>query len=147
MTIEVKLNPTLQPSLAGGVARDSTSVNSPSKVSEKAELESSLKVEEKPEKEDSKQSISNEKVEEAVTSLNSSIQSVQRNLQFSVDKDLNRIVINVTDKNTDEVVRQIPSEDVLDLARNLQDIVQNRNTDTKSSGNSSKEGLFFSSTA
>jgi flagellar protein FlaG len=142
MTIEVKMNSTQHSAGVSGFVREATPV-SPAKVEEKPakDDEKIAKVNEKTESDD-KKSLT-EKVDQAVTSLNSSIQSVQRNLQFSVDKDLDQIVINVTDKETDEVVRQIPSEEVLDLARNLQDMVENRNNGSKSSA----EGVIFSSTA
>lgn len=141
MTIEIKMNTTPPYAGVSGLVREATPV-SPAKVDEKP-----LKTDEKSAKEDEK-SVDDkksliEKVDQAVTSLNSSIQSIQRNLQFSVDKELDQIVINVTDKETDEVVRQIPSEEVLDLARNLQDMVENRNNGKKGSA----EGVIFSSTA
>ena len=60
-----------------------------------------------------------EELDDTISQLNDSLQNVQRNLEFSVDKDAGRIVINVKDKETDEVVRQIPSEEVLELAKNL----------------------------
>jgi len=141
MTIEVKMNSTSPPIGVSGLVRETTPI-SPAKVEEKSDKE------EKPAKVNEKSASENEKsltekVDQAVSSLNSSIQSVQRNLQFSVDKELDQIVINVTDKETDEIVRQIPSEDVLDLARNLQDMVESRNNGKKDSA----EGVFFSSTA
>ena len=85
---------------------------------------------------------------DVVTSLNTSIQSVQRNLEFSIDKELGEIVIKVTDKNTKEVVRQIPSEEALKLARNLKDV--SRSLQSDNNNNTSKavtEGIFFSSSA
>ncbi len=85
-----------------------------------------------------------------VTSLNSSIQSIQRNLEFSVDKELGRVIINVKDKETDEVVRQIPSEEALNLARNLQSIVDgmhSRSGDGSTNANRTSEGVFFNSSA
>ena len=65
---------------------------------------------------------SKEELDQTVTQLNDSLQNVQRNLEFRLDKDAGRIVINVRDKETDEIVRQIPSEEVLELAKNLHKI-------------------------
>ncbi len=61
-----------------------------------------------------------EELEQAVTKLNDYIQSVQRDLQFNVDDTSGRMVVKVVDRNTDEVVRQIPDELALKMARNLQ---------------------------
>lgn len=42
------------------------------------------------------------------------------NLQFSIDEESGETVVKVVDADTDEVIRQIPSEEMLALARNLQ---------------------------
>jgi len=66
-------------------------------------------------------SADDEKVTQAVTKLNDFVQTVQRNLQFSVDKDSGVMVVKVVEANTDKVIRQIPNEETLRLARNLVD--------------------------
>jgi len=52
---------------------------------------------------------------------------MNRELSFSVDRDLGRVVIKVSKPATepggeDTLIRQIPSEEMLDLARRLQDM-------------------------
>jgi flagellar protein FlaG len=64
-----------------------------------------------------------ENLERAVNTLNSKVQAVQRDLNFSIDEDSGRTVVKVVDSTTDEVIRQIPSEEVLALARNLGEVV------------------------
>ncbi|MAM88087.1 flagellar protein FlaG [Allohahella sp. A8] len=56
----------------------------------------------------------------AVTRLNDYVQSVQRDLEFSFDEESGHSVITVIDRNTKEVVRQLPDDVALELARNLQ---------------------------
>lgn len=46
-------------------------------------------------------------------------QAFAPNLKFSVDHDTGRTVVRVTDANTQEVIRQIPAEEVLQLAKEL----------------------------
>ena len=58
-------------------------------------------------------------VESAVSQISEFVQNIQRDLQFSVDEDSGRIVIKVIDSETNEVIRQIPPEDALRLARDL----------------------------
>ncbi len=58
-------------------------------------------------------------VESAVSRISEFVQNLQRDLSFSVDQDSGRMVIKVIDSRTNEVIRQIPSEVVLRLARNL----------------------------
>lgn len=61
-----------------------------------------------------------EQVQKAVAKLNDYIQSVQRDLKFNMDEESGKVVVKVVDRNTNEVVRQIPDEVALKLARDLQ---------------------------
>lgn len=47
------------------------------------------------------------------------IKTVAPELQFSVDQDSGRTIIKVTDPSTDELIRQIPAEEVLRLNKEL----------------------------
>ena len=58
-------------------------------------------------------------VQEAVSKLNDYIQDQQRNLRFSVDDESGETVVTVMDSVSDSVIRQIPDETVLRLARKL----------------------------
>ncbi len=55
----------------------------------------------------------------AVVQLNDYVQDVQRSLRFSVDELTGRTVITVLDSETDEVIRQIPAEEVLAVMQDL----------------------------
>jgi len=55
----------------------------------------------------------------AVSRLSNHVQQISRDLEFSVDKQLDRVIIKVFDTETKEVIRQIPAEEVLSLARSL----------------------------
>ncbi|MCB1774598.1 MAG: flagellar protein FlaG [Gammaproteobacteria bacterium] len=61
-----------------------------------------------------------EPLEEVVSDLNNLVRELHRELQFSVDEDSGETVIKVIDKETDEIVRQIPSEEIMELRRRLQ---------------------------
>lgn len=61
------------------------------------------------------------KLESAVASINDYVQSVQRDLQFSIDEELNKTVIKVVDVGSGELIRQIPEEIFLELARKLKE--------------------------
>lgn len=64
--------------------------------------------------------IKNADITKAVNYLNDYIQSYRRDLQFSVDDDSGRIVVKVIDKETREIIRQIPSEEALALAKRIE---------------------------
>lgn len=56
-------------------------------------------------------------VEAAVADMNKFIQSTQRDLHFSYDGDSGETVVKVLDRSTQQVIRQIPDETFLKLAR------------------------------
>ncbi len=58
---------------------------------------------------------------QAVKQLNDFVQDIQRDLEFSVDDDTGKTVIRVYDSKTEELIRQIPNEEVLELAKNLKE--------------------------
>jgi len=60
-------------------------------------------------------------IEQAVTEINDYVQSVQRDLHFSVDEDSGETIIRVRDKESGELIRQIPEDIFLSLAQNLKD--------------------------
>lgn len=69
--------------------------------------------------EPSEQSISS-----AVVRLNEYLQSERRQLQFSVDEASGRTVITVTDAETDEVIRQIPPEELVAVMREISKLAE-----------------------
>lgn len=58
-------------------------------------------------------------VRETVQNLNDFVQRQDRALQFEIDDVTGDTVIKVMDSATDEVIRQIPSEELLALARRM----------------------------
>ena len=69
---------------------------------------------------DSAQATKNLKA--AVSLLNEQMASTKRGLGFSFDESKSSAVIKVTDIKTGEVVRQIPTEDVLRMAHKIDDL-------------------------
>lgn len=60
-------------------------------------------------------------LDQVVSDLNSLVHDLHRELRFSVDRDSGDTVVKVVDSETDEVLRQIPSEDVMRLRKRLED--------------------------
>ena len=71
-----------------------------------------------------RQQESAERVREATRDVSDYIQTVSRSLQISVDDELGSPVVQVLDTETDEVIRQIPTEEVLEIARFLRGSVE-----------------------
>ena len=62
-----------------------------------------------------------QQIERATQDISDYIQSVSRSLQISVDDDLGTTVITVFNSETEEVVRQIPPDEILQIARYIAD--------------------------
>lgn len=61
-------------------------------------------------------------LEQAIQRLNEQIQRTSYNLTFSVDDASNHVVVKVMSADNGEVIRQIPNETVLRIAKNLEEI-------------------------
>lgn len=72
----------------------------------------------KKEEESSSSTVSLSDVREAVNELNSKIDSQAVRVNFDVDEETGRIVVQVKDVDTGDILRQIPSEEMLEFARN-----------------------------
>lgn len=80
-----------------------------------------------------------------------SIASDSNELSFSIDEETNASVVKVIDKETNEVIRQIPSEEMLAISKSIDELIerQNNDYDDSSSGKTSgtKSGILFSQKA
>ncbi len=61
-------------------------------------------------------------MQEAVARLNEQMQSKGRDLSFSIDERIDRSIITVRNLKTGELVRQIPTEDMVRLAHSIEDM-------------------------
>lgn len=62
-------------------------------------------------------------VQEAVEEINKVLHYMNERLEFSVHEATNRVMVKVFDRETDEVLREIPPEQILDLVAKLQELV------------------------
>lgn len=60
-------------------------------------------------------------VQKAVEEIQARMAQMGTNLQFDVDELTEDLVVKVTDKNSGDLIRQIPSEDVLRLRKKLEE--------------------------
>lgn len=75
--------------------------------------------EQKPERE-KKPSLVQE-LQSAVDDMNRKAQDLQRSVRFSVERELNMTVVKVVNPQTDEVVRQIPAKEFIEIAKALKE--------------------------
>lgn len=65
--------------------------------------------------------VDQRQIGEAVENLNQYAQSVQRQLEFSVDEESGKTIIRVIDAETGETIRDIPPEEVLNMQKKLKE--------------------------
>lgn len=61
-------------------------------------------------------------IRQAVSEINDFVQSVHRDLSFNMDETSGRTVIKVIDRDSGNLIRQIPSVEVLAIASHIRDI-------------------------
>ncbi|MCP4986865.1 MAG: flagellar protein FlaG [Colwellia sp.] len=69
------------------------------------------------------QPITTKQLEKVAQQLQDFVGDLNRNIEFSVDKDSGRDVIKVTDKDTGDLLKQYPSEEVLTLVSKLSEMI------------------------
>ncbi|MFT5850953.1 MAG: flagellar protein FlaG [Colwellia sp.] len=74
-------------------------------------------------KEDNQAPLTPQQLEKVAQQLQDFVGEMNRGLEFIVDKDSGRDVIKVIDKNSGDLVKQYPSEEVLTLVTKLSDMV------------------------
>lgn len=65
--------------------------------------------------------INEQRVAEAVEQLNDFVSAMQRDIFFKIDDEAGKVVISVVDRASEEIIRQIPEEIALRLAKNLKE--------------------------
>ena len=74
---------------------------------------------EKNNQDEAAQPLDREQLEQMAQQLQDFMGEMNRSIQFKVDEDSGRDVIKVLDKNSGEVIKQYPSEEVLSLVSKL----------------------------
>ena len=63
-----------------------------------------------------------QKLEEAISRLNDQLERKQTNLGFRIDDQTDIVVVSVTNKETGQLIRQIPAEAVVRLSQNMESL-------------------------
>lgn len=65
------------------------------------------------------QSDAEQSVLEATQKIQETVSNLAQNLHFSIDEDTGKTIVKVVDTQTNEVIRQIPSKEAVEIARTL----------------------------
>ena len=118
MTASVPSMPAPQPVTT--VPQSSQKVDTTAPVSSAVRVDAAPTV--KPTEVDTKtdRATSMKDVQQAVDTLRSAVDRYAPSLNIAVDGELNKLVVRVTDADTNEMIRQIPAQELLDIARFLE---------------------------
>ena len=72
---------------------------------------------------DTQSVMSSEDLTQAIQSLNDMMSALDRNINFAKDPGTGKDVVRVTDSNTGQTIRQIPSQETLNFIKNLDRMV------------------------
>lgn len=61
-------------------------------------------------------------LKEVVEAVGKTIQGLAQDLEFSVDEDTGANIVRIIDRETHQVIRQIPSEEMLAIAKRLDEL-------------------------
>lgn len=64
-----------------------------------------------------------EEVRDSVKDVNEIVKKVKEGLSFQIHEDTEELMVQVVDKNTDEVIKELPPEEMLDLKARIQEMV------------------------
>lgn len=80
-------------------------------------------IKEKKDGESGRQQFQRETLERAVDDTNNMIFKDNKRFEFKVHEGTGRIMVKLIDKETDEVIKEIPPEKILDLVASIWDLV------------------------
>ena len=75
----------------------------------------------------SEATVTTSQPQQSLTRVLSDLQKVSqvfgRRLQYSIDRDINRVVVKVIDTETDKVIRELPPKEIQELYRRIREAV------------------------
>ncbi|MBT9173497.1 MAG: hypothetical protein DDT21_01898 [Syntrophomonadaceae bacterium] len=87
------------------------------------EIEESIKGTPSPNTEAHPSSHSTTEIDTAVSKVNSALDAFSFSLRFKIHDESDRVMVQVIDKETDELIREIPPERLLRLAAQIQEMI------------------------
>jgi len=76
-------------------------------------------------KHEANQQLSLEAVKAVATTGNAMLQAANRSLSFQIDETTKQVVVKIVDSKTGELVRQIPTVEMLDFMRRMKELEGN----------------------
>ncbi|MBN2652261.1 MAG: flagellar protein FlaG [Spirochaetales bacterium] len=74
--------------------------------------------------EEIQESFSLEEFENYLTDIKSMTNALNRDLEFNIDRETDQIFVKIINKSTDEVVRELPAEDLRNLHKKMKEAIE-----------------------
>lgn len=74
-------------------------------------------------KESERKAISKKQIESYLKEITHISSMFDRELRFSVNKELNEVIVKVVDSRTDKVIKEIPPEDIVKLHLRMKEVI------------------------
>jgi len=84
---------------------------------------------------------------EKVRELVEQVRPAMKDLELDVDDSTDQVVVKIRDRETGEVLRQIPSEELLELSRSLEEIRENDATADSGAAGHPPKGVLIQTSA
>jgi flagellar protein FlaG len=70
-----------------------------------------------------KEKITKEKLQELTQKLNKEMEPLNPDIKFNFNEKIDNFVVNVVDKNTNKIIRKIPSDEALKIMEKMRELV------------------------
>jgi len=70
-----------------------------------------------------KEKVTKEKLQELTKKLNEEMSPLNPDIKFHFNDKVNEMVVNVIDKNTDKVIRKMPSDEAIKIMEKMKELV------------------------
>ncbi len=90
----------------------------------------------------------NQVTDEVVNEMNEAILGVRRELKFSIDEDSGRAIVQVWDSETGDMIRQLPSDEVLAVSKHIREVLEaSQSSSVGGTAADGAVGVIFQTTA
>lgn len=70
-----------------------------------------------------KENLSNKEINDLAKRLNDQMESLETNIRFAYNDKISSLYVNVLEKNTGEIIRKIPTENMMKLSEHFREII------------------------
>ena len=109
--------PPVKPEVSADLHKEQFKIEQQRKSTQQKDLQLAL------EKENKRQAVSRAKTDRYMKEVLKIPSTLNRKLSYSVNKELNQVVVKVIDAETDKVIRVIPSEALLKLHSRMKEVI------------------------